>query len=48
MSMRRTLALHATAGINKVDAGKRRAINKRSEEDAPDDEEGLISKPKVA
>lgn len=45
MSLRRTLALHASAGQNKVDVDKRRAINKSNANDAPDDEDDLIAMP---
>lgn len=48
MNLRKTLALHAISGVNKVDVGKRRAINRNHERNAPDDDEGLISKPDVA
>jgi hypothetical protein len=43
MNLRRTLALHATAGANKGDVGTRRRIRKAQEEDAPDNDEGLIN-----
>lgn len=46
MSLRRTLALHATSGANKVDVGKRRGINKDHEHDAPE-RDGLINTPNV-
>ena len=45
MSLRRTLALHASAGQNKVDVDKRRSINKANAADAPDDEDDLIAMP---
>ena len=47
MSLRRSLALHATAGAKTGDVGKRRAINKGSAEDAPDDEDNLLNVPKL-
>jgi hypothetical protein len=50
IQLRRTLALHATAGSSKGDVGKRRGINKAHQADSPlpsDDEEGdaLIATP---
>lgn len=48
LSMRRSLALQATAGKNSSDVGKRRAINKGNERNAPQDNDGLINKPNVA
>lgn len=47
MSLRRTLALHATAGSSKADTGKRRGIHKSQENDSPltDDPDNLINTP---
>jgi phage terminase small subunit len=47
MSMRRTLALHATAGSSKADKGKQAGHHKKQEENNPleDDEEDLLQRP---
>lgn len=47
MQMRRSLALHATAGAKKGDVGNRRNINKNNEADAPDDDDDMIPFPKT-
>lgn len=43
MTMRRTLALHATASAKTGDVGKRRAINRANADDSPEDD--LIAVP---
>ena len=47
MNLRRTLALHATAGSSKADTGRQRAIRKGQEDNSPfnNDDDGLISRP---
>lgn len=41
LSLRRSLALHAVAGVNKSDVGKRRGINKANERNSPlNDDDG--------
>lgn len=42
INLRRTLALHATAGTSKRDVGKRRNYQKGAEDNAPEDEDDLI------
>ena len=48
LASRRSLALHAIAGKNSVDVGKTRGINKKNQEDAPDDDDELLARPKVS
>lgn len=45
MTMRRSLALHATAGSRTLDVKKRQGINKCSADDAPDDDDNLLAVP---
>jgi hypothetical protein len=47
LSMRRSLALHAVAGKNAVDVGKRRGINKANEANSPLDDEDIATPGRV-
>lgn len=46
LGMRRSLALHAISGQNKVDVGKRRSIRRGQQNDAPENGDDLISTPR--